>query len=779
MGGKPFVSRSPVPGPLEPLTQREREILVCLADSWSNQEIAQRLHLSEKTVRWYNSQIYSKLGAANRQEAVERAQTLGLLDATADTPPPESRHNLPPQATPFVGRQNELAEITALLDDSNTRLITILAPGGMGKTRLSLEAARLQIGRYPDGVFFVPLSPLNSAGDIASTMADNLGLSLFGQLPALRQLINFLRTRVMLIVLDNFEHLLDGTDLLSQILQQAPAIRLLITSRERLQLQEEWVYKVSGLAVPAHGQTVAPESYSAIGLFMQHARRAGYNPTDGDTESIIRVCQLVEGMPLAIELAAAWTRTLSCDDIAGEIARSLDILESSARNIPHRHSTMRAVFEPTWARLSDDEQRAFMKLSVFHGGFTREAADSVAAASLRTLSALVDKSLLRGVNHGRNDIHELLRQFAYEKLKESGTAAVARDRHRAYFLAFAEQAGRELFSANQVEWFERLEAELSNLRAAIAWSMESGDILGTVRLTASVYRFWAAHSYHQDGYERLVDLLSRPEVSARTATRAMALQAAAYIRWFEGNNADTRSAPSQSNNADSRRLLEEAIAIAREVGDLPLLADAVQLLGSVLFSLGEYEAAQTTLEESLALTQQLASRYGIGWSIAFLGDLALHAGKREQAQQFYQESIHLLREVKDANFLAYVLRRLAILLIGERRYERAETLCQESLELNRITGDRRGVAACLVALASLVMAAGDAVRAAHFLGAAEAILTGISVGLLLTDQLEFERNLELARSQLDNQAFTQAWSSGRSMTMEQAMAYSRTNSPAR
>ncbi len=604
--------------------------------------------------------------------------------------------NLPTHATPFLGRAEELSRIVTLLDDPTCRLLTLVGPGGIGKTRVAIEAARLTMANddrgthdrspirtasFSDGSCFVPLQPLTSPEFIISAIADALHFTFHGEQDLKQQLLGYLREKRLLLLLDNFEHLLDGADQLPEIMEDAPGVKLLVTSRERLRLREEWVLDVRGLPFPPKELSAESGDYTSVQLFLQNARRAGYSPATTDAASIARICQLTEGVPLAIELAAAWVRVMSCTSIASEIERSLDILTTTTRNVPEKHRSMRATFAHSWKLLSEDEQRIFRRLSVFRGGFTRDAAEHVAGASWSILASLADRSLLRVDTNGRYDLHELLRQYAFDQLTEADEWQAVLDRHQGYFLAFAESAESELIGANQIEWFERVEVELGNLRAAIGWSIERGDIAAGLCLTGSLYWFWCQRGHHHEGYEHSIAVLSLPAAKSRTIVRAKALNAAGCIQWFEGHY------------AEARVLLEEAVSIAREVGDLPQLARAVRFLGPVLFSLGESDAAGLLLEESLALARKLEDRFGIAWSLAYFGDVVLKRGNMEQAQRLYQEAIDLLRELQDKALLAYTLRRLGLVMRVDEAYERTKALCQESLELNVAIGDRRGVAA--------------------------------------------------------------------------------------
>ncbi|HEX2619781.1 MAG TPA: AAA family ATPase, partial [Phototrophicaceae bacterium] len=325
--------------------------------------------------------------------------------------------NLPSLPTPFIGRNKELRDIQDLLTDSSCRLLTLIGPGGMGKTRLALEVAR-QVSFVRD-VYFVPLQGLASSGLLVCAIADAIEFHFYESTDPEPQLLAYLRDKSLLLVLDNFEHVLDGASLLAEIYPTAPGVDMLVTSRERLNLVEEWVYDVPQLKFPSSETETEIEDYSAIQFFIQNARRTNFHfaLTASQKPFVIRICQRVGGLPLGIELAAAWTRTLSSEIIAEEIERSLDILETFTHNIDPRHRNIRAVFEPSWTRLPDEARMVFTELSVFRGGFTLEAAEYVARVSRQILALLVDKSLLRLDVNGRYYLHELLRQYGEEHLR--------------------------------------------------------------------------------------------------------------------------------------------------------------------------------------------------------------------------------------------------------------------------------------------------------------------------------------------------------------------------
>jgi predicted ATPase/DNA-binding SARP family transcriptional activator len=340
-------------------------------------------------------------------------------------PAPSPRHNLPPSSTPFVGRDEELADLADLMSDPDCRLVTLIGPGGIGKTRLALQVAAGQVGLFAQGVTYVPLATLRSADLLVPATAHALQLQFHSQENAEQQLLDFLRAKEMLLVLDSMECVLDGSDLLAKILLDAPEVVLLVTSRQRLNLHEEWAYHVDGLAYPGTPTTEELETFGAIALFVQTARRAHrkFLLTEGEGTHVARICQLVEGMPLAVELAAASIPARTCEEIAMELERDLDTLATSLRNMPARHRSLSAAFEHSWRLLSEGERAALCQLSRFPDGFGAEAAEQVAGASSQMLTSLVDKSLLRRSTSGRYEMHRILKWCAAQKLKAASPLA--------------------------------------------------------------------------------------------------------------------------------------------------------------------------------------------------------------------------------------------------------------------------------------------------------------------------------------------------------------------
>jgi len=392
-------------------------------------------------------------------------------------------YNLPPQPTPFVGRKPEIEEIVSLLSDENCRLLTLIGPGGMGKTRLAMESVhQLTHTQFQYGVFYIPLAPLTSVENIVTTMIDILGITISTEATSSKQLLKFLSSKNLLLLMDNFEHLLDAVDLVAEILHHAPQVKILTTSREPLNLQQEWLWHVKGMRVP-DAQSNDIEPYSALKLFIDRAHRIRRDfDVDTHLDCVIRICQLVGGMPLGIELAAGWLKTLSCKDIIHELERGIDVLSTRARDIPERHRSIRAVFDYSWMLLSADEQAVFCRLSVFRGGFTLMAAQAIADADLITLSSLVEKSMVQLGTNGRYDMHELVRQYAESRLMQADEHEAIDVPHMNYFAQFTAELTEDLKGERQIEAHFELMSDYPNVIKAWTYAVMRSeyDVIGAM-----------------------------------------------------------------------------------------------------------------------------------------------------------------------------------------------------------------------------------------------------------------------------------------------------------
>ncbi|HSD57658.1 MAG TPA: BTAD domain-containing putative transcriptional regulator, partial [Methanotrichaceae archaeon] len=564
-----------------------------------------------------------------------------------------TRHNLPPQFTPFIGRDFELRQINRLLADPNCRLLTLVGPGGIGKSRIALQAARAQTGSYLDGVYLVPLAGLGSAGLLASAILSALGLELHGMTEPRTQLLNYLRGREFLILLDSFEHLLEGTSLLSKILEQTSQVKMLVTSRERLNVQSEWVFPVQGLEYPRSGQKVGIEQYSAVTLFMETARRVetNFHLDEAARSYVARICRLVGGMPLALELAASWSSSLTCYEIATEIERGINILSSSKRDLPERHRSIRAVFDHSWKLLSENEQVVLSRLSVFRGGFTRQAAEQVAGATLSTLSSLINKSLLQTSSHlkesQRYDMHDLVRQYTEEHLQASVELDEIQNRHLVYFLELAENADRAVHTGEYADWLVRLEVEIDNLRTAMSWAQRTpiGPEAG-MRLARGLAWFSYFSNRWREGREWAERMLAVPGAVEHRDAWASALFTAGGLALLLD---DYEAAEKQ---------LQESLLLLRQGNNVRELAYALSVLGEARVNQGEAVSAQALEEESAGLFQTIEDKPGYLFAISSLGDVLLYLGEYERARETFSACLGLSQELENPVGLAYALLNL-------------------------------------------------------------------------------------------------------------------------
>ncbi|MFN8491778.1 MAG: BTAD domain-containing putative transcriptional regulator [Caldilineaceae bacterium] len=629
-----------------------------------------------------------------------------------------NRHNLPSQPTPFIGRSAELAQIAQLLTNPDCRLLTLLGVGGIGKTRLALEAAARQMDTFADGVCFVALAPVEAVELVTVTMAQSLGLQTNSD-DLLAAIAAYLRPRHLLLVLDNFEHLLPSADLITHLLQQAPRLKVLVTSRERLYLCEEWLLSIAGLSFS--GDMVATGlAGEAEQLFLHSAQRVqpGFLG-QGQGAAIVTVCRQVEGLPLALELAASWVRVMPCDEIARQLQANFDFLTSAVRNLPDRHRSMRALFDHSWRLLSPVEQGVLMRLSVFRGGWHMAEAVPVTGATLALLLGLVDKSLVRTNGQQRFDLHELVRQYAAEQLMSSGEGAEIRQRHYTAYLQLFRTADSHLRGPDAAAWVMRLEAEQDNLRAAMQWVLDEARYADAAWLIVAANWFWEHRGFYAEARRwfahllphrqmlapdlRLAILISHNAFAIRLETaqpidrywdEIMALQeitsisilrAAAWF-FFTWHAADSSQAAAA---------LEQTIAFARAAGAAPalgpefgLFTDWVFILGTALrvyadclIHLGKLTTAAAFARESVQLCQSHGNRFERVGGLGVLGTLALLQGDLVQARQHLQEVVNIATAVKEQESLSDWQPLLGLILLYSGDAPEAGRLLHESLRL--------------------------------------------------------------------------------------------------
>jgi len=719
-------------------------------------------------------------------------------------------NNLPQQATSFIGREQALAELKRLL--AKTRLLTLTGSGGCGKTRLSLQLAADTLERFPDGAWFVELAPLADAGLVAQTVATVLGLKEEPGKSIGQTLIQYLMDKRLLLLLDNCEHLLDGcAKLADALMHQCPHVTVLASSREGLGIGGEQAYRVPSLSLPHPKQAHTPASvtpFEAVQLFTDRAQlaRADFQVTQQNADTLASICNQLDGIPLAIELAAARVRSLSVEEINSKLDERFRLLTGGSRTALPRQQTLRSLIDWSYDMLREPEKQLLQRLSVFAGGWLLAAATKVCAGDgvqdrdvLDLLTSLCDKSLVvveLNDGHTRYRLLETVRQYVRERLLESGGGDALRDRHRGYFLELAEAAEPKLMGAEQAEWLHRLDEEHDNLRSALDWSLVAAGSEGGLRLCGALQRFWSMRGYLSEGREWCVRVLGKAGGEERTRGRAKALNVAGVLArqqsdypaaraWLEESLAIQRQlgdrwgmatslnnlgtvAWDQGDFPSTRAWLEESLAIMRELGDRWGIARSMTNLGNVAWEQGDYPSARALHEESLAIMRQLGDRRVIAASLLNLGVVAYAQDDYPAAGALYEESLAIMRELGDGSGIARLLTNLGNLVSDQGDFASAQALYQESVAVGRELGDRRGIADSLAGLATPVAALGSSLRAARIWGAAERLRE--EIGSPLLERPRYDQRVAAARAALgDDSAFDRAWQEGRAVTLEQAI----------
>lgn len=631
------------------------------------------------------------------RQAIEKQEPAAEIEPDVEVvEQPAPKPVLPHATTALVGREGECNVLLRLLRDDQQRLVTLVGAGGMGKTRLALETATALATQFADGTAFVALAPLQSAIQLPEAVADVLGIALKGGADPGEQVLAWLATRHLLLVLDNFEHLLEDNTAIGWIkalLLRAPKLQVLITSRERLRVSGERIFELGGLSLPS--PIVAPEDAEAVKLFVERAQHvAGDFTLDaGNKATIARICHLVNGMPLGIELAAAWVRVLTCEEIAEEMARSLDFLVRADRDVAPRHHSMRAVFDSSWRLLAPDEQQVAARLAVLRGNFERAAAQAIAGARLPQLAALVDKSFVSvGLQEGgasapqRYSIHELLRQYLFDKLQAAGEELSIKRRHAEFFTVLAERIDPDFHAVRAPGWRQQLASEQSNLRAALGWTLSEGHApaLG-LRLAAALASFWEATSAWKEGQQWLQSALAQTHDADAVRARALVKLGELHHLLEEQRLAD--------------HTMQEGLALWQTLA-VPLgIAYTLFQLGKVSATRGDTNQAQQLLQESLTHYRQLGQRWGMASVLTQLGNLAIHRGDYEEASQYLDEAWPMMQAMDQRPSLGVAANTLGRALLGQGEIERAVALFQRALQIFQQQDAQTGVAWSLINLA--------------------------------------------------------------------------------
>ncbi len=696
--------------------------------------------------------------------------------------------NLPIPLTSFIGREDQVKEIVNLVHKN--RLLTLTGSGGVGKTRLATESARRVLSEFGDGVWWVDFVGLNDPSLLPQAIAQAVGMNEDPNQSLTDSLIEHFRKKQVLLVLDNCEHLISAcAQLASQLLAGCPNLTVLTTSREALDIMGETVFSVPSLTLPEIHTPVPAKSldrYESVRLFVERAAsvQPGFGLSDQNAQFIVQICLRLGGIPLALELAAARVKMMSVDEVANRLDDRFALLTTGSRTVLPRHQTLKATIDWSYNLLSEQERLFLQRLSVFVGGFTLRTAEEVTVARgvetsevIDLLGRLINKSLVAVDTHSeqtfvetRYGILESIREYALEKLDDSGEGDEIRDQHLVFFMQLAEKAQPEIFLSSQMVWFDLLERELDNLRAAMEWSLTNeeteienrgvGRQEAGFRLAAALAWFWE-RGYRREATERLQPMLLKIEKLETSPVHTMMFSAVGFLYWSTGEFKKARS------------YLENAVSTGRTFGKSLQLAWALNYLGATASAQGDQQTAQSSLDEAFDMATGLGpqGKHIIGWALAFLGDIEVSHHEFGKAQSLYEISILALGEIGNLNMKAYPLRRLGYLALYHEDLKNAKKFFKDSLLLNHQLKHRLGTISSVAAFAALALAEENYPCSATLFGAVESHLEASFQQMLQSDGLEYSHFVTLLKDQLDDQAFKLAWNEGKGMSLGQAVEF--------
>ena len=761
------------------LKSRELDILRLMADGLTNREIAERLYIGVETVRWYAKQLYSKLHVSGREEATAKATSLGLLDVkmepSGEAPRTKPKHNLPTQLTLFIGREQQIAEVTDLL--SETRLLTLTGPGGTGKTRLALKVAEELLDTFADGVFFVDLAPLSDPKLVTSAIARALGIFESGDQPLIDVLKRVLGQRALLLVLDNYEHLIQAASVVSELLVSAPNVRILVTSREDLRLKGEHIFIVPPMHLPE--STVddldAIEATEAVALFVRQAQavKTNFRLKSSDIEDIVAICRRLDGMPLAIELAAAQSRFLTPDAILKRLENRFQSLTGGARDAPARQQTLRNTIDWSYNLLSAGEKMLFARLAVFRGGRSLEAIEAVCADDLPMdvfdgLAALVDKSMIRQLEDKLGEprfvMLETLQEYAMERLAECGEVEILRQRHARYFADLTTLAQQFLRKVGFEYWFPKLTIEQDNIRAALQWSLFGGDAEFGLRMVDTLRDFWFYEGYHVEGQRWAEQALEHLD-EVKPLLRVGVIRTAALLAY------------GLQNVQQCILLQKQVLAIVQELGNELKIAWALIALAQSTYDASahtqqDYDAALGMLDKGLSIFRKLEDKVGLAQALNVLGNIHSNQGNHLLAKEAFESCLGLCRKTGERRREAMMLGNLSHAAAGLGNYREADQLAHEALRLSwELDFTYLTVMQLGQPLFAPSLTTDQAARAARSLGASAALQEAMNFRQQPMNMLGVSQVEANARQQLGEAAFQAAWEEGRKMSLEEAVSY--------
>ena len=786
--GRSETEPDPARRPFGPLLKRLR-----LRAGLSQEGLAERAGVSWRTISDLERGVKQRprgstvrlLVAALALEPVERAALQASAVPADEAAPPTERPgppakaptNLPLPLTSFVGRESELAAVRRLLGQA--RLVTLTGAGGCGKTRLALEVARALavdanlVLAYADGIRLVELAALSDEALVTRAVATVLGVRERGDEALLETLTAFLRPKRLLLLLDTCEHILPAcAHLADALLRVCPQLTLLATSREALGIGGEQLWRVPSCTLPAPMARLTLErtrASDAVRLFVQRARvrQPDFALTEHNMALVTLICRRLDGMPLAIELAAARLAALALDQLAARLDDRFRLLIGGSRVALPRQQTLRASLDWSYDLLEEGERLLLRRLAVFAGGWTLEAAESICADRgimagevLDLLAGLVNQSLvlLEERTGPRYRLLETVRQYGWEKLAAAGEAPLLRERHFEWYLTLAGQAALHVGGAEREVWLERLEEELENLRTALDWSsQEDGRWEAGLRLAAALEDFWYIRGYAGEGRRRLEGLLERAGTAVPAAVRARAVEVLALLTYY------------QRDCGQAIQLFESAHALHTSEGNVTGATWALNYQGLVALRLGEYERATMLLEQVLPAHREQGDPHGEAWALSYLASIRAAKGDYAQAATLHEESLAVFQKLGDKLGIGYGLANLGNIAQDQGDYGSAKRLYRESLGLRRTLMDKLGVSECFEGLAVVAMTEGQPVRAAQLFGTAHGLREAIGTPMASVDHPAYDRELAEIQTVLGEDTFAAAWAAGQAMLLEEAI----------
>lgn len=754
----------------EYLTKREREVLCHMDEGLSNPEIAARMEVALSTVKWYAQQIFNKLDVNSRQEAVVYARALGLL---VDRPKNDSLvGNLPAQLSPFVGREHEIDTIRHLLMQG--RLVTLSGAGGSGKTRLALKVAAMVAADYPDGITLVSLAATRDPSLVGNAIANALGVTEQPQQPLIQTLQRYLTRKRMLLILDNFEHLLVSAPLLCDLVGAAPYITVLVTSREPLNLSGEYEFLVPPLAVPQQAEGVQVSDLlgiESVNLFVQRARMASHSfeLTENNATAVAAICMRLDGLPLAIELAAARTKHFSPQQVLTRLNDRLGFLVGGPRDLPQRQQTLRDTIDWSYDLLDSQEQVLFARLAVFNGGHTMEAVEAVcdlngACQPVQGLESLLNKNLLYLADtvNGRDSAPRFymlhtLQEYAHERLCARGEETAMRNRHLAYYLQLCEVMAPGYWGSEQMALFRDTEVEMDNIRTAFTWALESGQTELAARLITAVNYFLRYHTKSvTEGY-RLVQRVLGSLDTISLPNQVPFLIGASELA-FQNNDL-----------AQYRSLAQQSLQLAYALGDEHLIACA--LVQGVDFT-GDTECDQRAIShghDALVRFRKLHDKPGTAYTLNRLGEVYRLIGKIDYAKGLYEEALAICNETGELLRVQMLQANLGLIAYEQGAYERALELHLSIVQLRDFLGSMVWTVMSLSQLAGPVAKLGEPEKAAKILAASTKMMAELGLDFHPYDQAAVAQYEADIRELLEDTTFDRAWAEGYLMSYEEAV----------